>query len=86
MTSKTTDNNKHLYEKDYCSVHSYRMPFPRRMYKSFYIKQVKSGLEGLYTKGMRILYTTVLGRNSAHISQIRTSYSHITVLYTELKA
>jgi len=47
--------------------------FPRHTYKSFYIKQVKSGLQGLYTKGMRTLYTTVLGRNSAHISQIRTS-------------
>ena len=30
---------------------------------------------------MTILYATLLGRTSAHISQIRTSYSHITIIY-----
>ena len=58
--------------------------FPRQ--KSFYIKQVRLELEELLTKGMRTLYATLLGRPSAHISQTRTSYNHITVLYTEMKA
>jgi hypothetical protein len=41
MASKITDNNKYLYEKDYCCVHSYGTLVP------FYIKQVRLELEGL---------------------------------------
>ena len=29
MASKTTDNNKYLYEKDYSSVYSYGMLVPK---------------------------------------------------------